>query len=561
MKNLKIFHRMLLTLLLAVIGTGTVAGGWLWSTHETLMTDRQDKTRNLVEAAQTLLASYHSAEQEGRLSREEAQRQATDALRRIRYGTNDYFWVNDLDARIVMHPIKPELDGKDLSDFRDPSGKRIFSEFAATARRDGAGFVPYLWSKPGHEEPVDKLSYVSLFAPWGWVVGTGIYIDDVDAIFQRTALVAAATTAATILAITLAIFVIARGITRPIRAMTTTMTALASGNLDVDVPATDRRDEIGAMASAVGVFKNNALEMRRMQSEQEQAEQRVETEKRAAMSKLATHFEASVGSVVRAVGDTSAEMRGSAEAMSSVASRTSSQSEVVAGAADRASVNVQTVATAAEQLSSSIAEISRQVSQAAQITGVAVADASRANETVAGLTDAAEKIGAVVRLISDIAAQTNLLALNATIEAARAGDAGKGFSVVASEVKALASQTTKATEEIASGIGGIQAATREAVDAIGGIGTTIGHINEIASAIAAAVEQQGAATEEIVRNAEQAARGTEDVSSTIQDVTRAAAETGDVSGRVLTAAADLARQAEMLHGEVERFITSIGQAA
>ena len=276
-----------------------------------------------------------------------------------------------------------------------------------------------------------------------------------------------------------------------------------------------------------------------------------------AQARLADNFETSVKAVVETVSSGATEMQGSAQTMASTAEETSRQATAVAAAAEQASANVQTVASAAEELSNSIQEISRQVAQSNAIARNAVDEAKKTNDKVRGLAEAANKIGEVVKLITDIASQTNLLALNATIEAARAGEAGKGFAVVASEVKSLANQTAKATEEIAGQIGAIQSATGEAVEAIQGIGSTIGQISEIATAIASAVEEQGAATREIAGNVQQAASGTREVTHNIGGVTQAAGETGESATQVLNAAGELSRQAETLRGQVEEFLREV----
>ncbi|WP_316980308.1 methyl-accepting chemotaxis protein [Shumkonia mesophila] len=351
-----------------------------------------------------------------------------------------------------------------------------------------------------------------------------------------------------------------RRLSAPIRLMTAAMGQLAEGDLEVAIPAAGRADEIGRMAKAVQVFKDNAIDKVRLEAEQAEREKQAEAEKQATMVKLAGQFEAAVGAVVDQVSSAATEMLSSSEAMSATAEETTRQASAVAAASEQASANVETVASAAEELSSSISEISRQVTQASQIAAAAVTEAEKTNVKVQGLAQAANKIGEVVALITDIAEQTNLLALNATIEAARAGDAGKGFAVVASEVKNLANQTAKATDEIGAQITGIQSATREAVAAIEEITRTISKINEVNSGVASAVEEQGAATQEIARNVEQASAGTQEVSSNIAGVSAAANETGAAAGQINRAAGELSRQSETLRAEVDKFLANVRAA-
>jgi methyl-accepting chemotaxis protein len=354
--------------------------------------------------------------------------------------------------------------------------------------------------------------------------------------------------------------IVVRWVTRPMAGLGAAMQRLADGDLTVDVPTVRRNDEIGAMTRTVQVFKDHAVKVRDLQAEQEAAKARTEAEKRAALAKMADAFQASVGAIVDAVSSTSTALQSAAATMATTAEETSRQATAVATASDEASTNVATVATATEELSSSIAEINRQVAQSAEIASKAVEESSRTNDTVKGLATAAQKIGDVVKLISDIAGQTNLLALNATIEAARAGEAGKGFAVVASEVKSLATQTARATEEIGQQIAMIQGATERSVAAIQGIGETVQRTSEIATTIASAVEQQGAATQEIARNVQQASAGTQQVSSTIGGVTRAAGETGTAAGQVKSAASQLAQQSDSLRVQVDHFLASIRAA-
>jgi len=353
---------------------------------------------------------------------------------------------------------------------------------------------------------------------------------------------------------------IGNGISKPVVSMTDAMTELAEGNLNTEISVQGRGDEIGEMAAAVQVFKDNAIRVKKMEDEAEAQAKRAEEEKRQLMNKMADDFEASVGGVVESVSSAAKQMEASATSLTSTAEETNSQSVTVAAAAEQAAANVQTVASAAEELASSISEINRQVTESSHVTNEAVVETERSHDTVQGLVDSAKQISEVVDLITDIAEQTNLLALNATIEAARAGDAGKGFAVVASEVKNLATQTARATEEIGGQIAAIQSATEQAADAIEGIGTTVRKVDEISSAIAAAVEEQGAATNEIARNVEQAASGTNEVSSNITGVTQAASETGVAASQIATSSGELSQQSETLSSEVGRFLATVRAA-
>mgnify|MGYP001161922803 CR=1 FL=1 len=354
-------------------------------------------------------------------------------------------------------------------------------------------------------------------------------------------------------------WLIARGIVRPVTGMTDAMRRLAANDMNVEIPGRERGDEIGDMAGAVQVFKENMIEAERMRAEQA-AENEAKLRRAEEMAAAIAEFERAAASIVEALSSSASEMHTSAQALSATAEQTTRQATAVAAASEQASSNVHTVAAAGEELSSSIAEIGRQVTEASHIANHAVEEAQRTDGMIQGLAETAQRIGDVVGLINDIASQTNLLALNATIEAARAGEAGKGFAVVASEVKQLANQTAKATDEIAQQVGAIQTATKGAVEAIKGVGRTINNINEIASGIAAAVEEQGAATEEIARNVQQAAAGTQEVTANITGVTQAAGETGSAATQVLGAAGELARQAELLRSQVDMFLTRVRSA-
>jgi len=525
-----------------------------------LIQQKQIELQHLGEVALGIVKEEHAAAQKGDVSAADAQKRAMARVAALRYGSNDYYWINDMHPKMVMHPIKPEMNGNDLSAYKDPNGKLLFVDFVDTVRKSGAGFVPYEWPKPGFEKPQPKLSYVVGFAPWNWVIGTGVYIDDVNAqtwASTRRSLIAAGL----ILLFTLAVSIlVARSITGPLRHMTVAMNDLASGNLAVEVPGVGRGDEVGEMAKAVEIFKGNAVARQALEAEQREAATRAASGRKADMNKMANDFEAAVGLIVEAVSSASSQLEVSAGTLTTTAERAQQLTATVAAASEEASSNVQSVASATEEMASSVNEISRQVQASARMAVDAVGQARVTNDRVSELSKAATRIGDVVELINTIAGQTNLLALNATIEAARAGEAGRGFAVVASEVKALAEQTAKATGEIGQQISGIQAATQESVNAIQAISGTIEKLSEISSTIAAAVEEQGAATQEISRNVQQASMGTQQVSANITDVQRGASETGSASSQVLSAAQSLSGDSNRLKLEVGKFLSSVRAA-
>jgi methyl-accepting chemotaxis protein len=356
-------------------------------------------------------------------------------------------------------------------------------------------------------------------------------------------------------------FLLGRGMARPLSAITAVMNRLSSGDTEVAIPGGERKDELGSMAGAVDVFRRNMIEANSLREAQEAAKQQAELDKRALQRQMADRFEADVKGVVGAVAQATQDMQRVAAQITASINGTSEQAAAAAAASEEASASVNTVAAATEELASSVAEIGRQVTHSSGVADAAVVRAAQTTEMVGSLTAASEKIGDVLRLIGAIASQTNLLALNATIEAARAGDAGRGFAVVASEVKELASQTAKATEEIAGQVAAIQSATGDCVIAIDSISDTIREISGIAVTIATAVDEQGSATREIAQSVQQAAAGTSEVSLNVTGASQAAAQSRALAGTVLVASNELNQHATALFESVDTFLASLRDAA
>jgi methyl-accepting chemotaxis protein len=557
LSNLRISFKF--TVLICAVIAGLAVAGFSAShlARQALLNDRVQALKSIVEIAVATADSLDKQVQAGKLTQDQGIAALRERLGAMKYDNGDgYIYAYTMDGTTVYLP-DPKLIGVNRIDFKLASGRLLVRELLDGALKNGASTVTYAYPKPGQTAESEKLAYTVHYRPWNLLLGTGVYLDNMEAELSGIAWSLLILFVGLGLIVALLATFIALNIARPLVYLQGQMRRLAAGDLEIVAGDTARRDELGEMARTMDVFKTNAMEVQRLRNDQQIAEARAAEQRRTDMNRLASNFESAVGEIVDTVSSASTELEASATSLTTTATRSQQLATIVAAASGEASTNVESVAAATEELTSSVNEISRQVQESARIANDAVDQARKTNDRVDELTKAAGRIGDVVELINNIAGQTNLLALNATIEAARAGDAGRGFAVVASEVKALAEQTAKATGEIGQQISGIQAATKDSVLAIKEIGDTIGQMSEIASAIAAAVEQQGAATQEISRNVQQAANGTTQVSANIADVERGASETGEASSHVLSAAQSLSRDGNRLKLEVGRFLDSV----
>ncbi len=512
--------------------------------------------RAVAESAVSIAASYADDARAGRLSEQAAQQAALNALRALRYEGQEYVWVQDLRPVVLMHPIKPALDGTNVGAMTDPNGKHLFVEFAEMVKRQGSGVVDYLWPRPGSDAPVPKSSYVVGFAPWGWVIGTGVYVDDLATVRQRFAMTLLGVAVVVGLGVSLVIWALGRGVAQPIRALTLATNRLVTGVLDGEIPGTARGDEFGALGRALAVLREGIAE--RLRLEQREAASRAAIDRRhAAMSRHTQDFGASILGVLGMLGQAADAMRGSAGSMADAATVTLARAGTTTDDAGEASRNLASVATAAEEMAANAAEIAARTHEVTAAINVAVTAADRSDAMVRELVAAAEEIGNVVELISDIAGQTNLLALNATIEAARAGDAGKGFAVVANEVKGLAAQTRRATEEVTRRIVAVRVSTQEASAAIGGVNSAIGRVRDATAEIAGAISQQSDTTRDIAQSVQFASTATARASDSMGALSEVAERSGGAGRAVLNAAEEVHGQARTLRDEVDQFLAAV----
>ena len=531
----------------------------LYSLYTTMIKDREQTLRFVVDQSASIIDDFAKRAEKGELSEDEAKKLALETVQAQRFDGQNYVFVASLDGKILMHPINTSLNGKSVSTIKDPTGATPVADLVEAAHSPEGGYVNYVWPHPDSKKVTPKLGYAKTAGDWGMVVSAGVYMDDVMTAFWQSTTNGIIVFVAVLVVIGGLGFAIEKSTTAPMHNITEALSRVAEGDTSIQTEGQDRKDEIGDLARALEVFRENRENADRLQQEQEAAN-RAQIERAEKIEERIKQFESDVESNLAVVNAALTQLRATASEMAGQSDETTSKAATVAAATEQAATNVDTVAAAAEQLAAAIDEITLQVSRSSEIAQSGADEADDASKIFAELANASDKIGEVVQLIQSIAEQTNLLALNATIEAARAGEAGKGFAVVAAEVKNLANQTTNATGDIAGHINGIQESTQSALGAIEHLSGRMKELNEVAGGIAAAVSEQDAATGEIARNVAEAAAGTKEVAHNVVGLRESAEEERQASNEVLQASDSMTDKSQVLLSQIQDFLKDIRAA-
>jgi methyl-accepting chemotaxis protein len=553
--SLASFRMRLIGLMSVMIGMVAVIGWFgVKEVERGLVLQKHAELRSQVEVAVSIINHEIARLKKGEVSDAEARRLAAEALRPIRFASQEYFFLYDMKGVNMMHPIRKELEGKDLSGLKDENGKLLIQEMIQTVQSRGSGIVEYLWKKPGNSVPTLKIGFVTGVKDFGWIVGTGMHVEDVGSIVaQSREVLAKWIVGLTALALGLA-YLAMISVNVPLAALINSVRRLAGGDLDAEIAGSNRRDEFGAIARAIGgirkLMRDRASQEREIEQE---AQARQASERKAVLGQAGERFDASVHSLAGEIRDGASSLSASARVLAEASEVTDIRAGAVSENIDGVLNEIRGVASALQQLDAGAQESRRRCDAALGIMTTAAETTGETRTTISSLSAASEDIAKVVTLIQAIAEQTNLLALNATIEAARAGDAGKGFAVVASEVKQLAQQTGQATDDISRKIAAISSATQEAVRATETISVKIDELNVIATGIAASVEQQSVASAEINRAMATATSRTEKMAQDVNDVAQSSVETRGAVRKVLEAAESFEQQAGKLREETKGF--------
>ncbi|WOS61215.1 methyl-accepting chemotaxis protein [Sinorhizobium fredii] len=597
MRRFRISARLYALVAFALLAMAAALTFGLVQAQDKLVGERKAMLSAMNENAVAVFEAYHKQEEAGTLSREEAQKRALEAIKAMRYQDSGYFWVNDMQPTMVMHPIKPELDGKDLSQNKDPNGKFLFVEFVKTVQAEGRGFVDYYWPKPGAEEPVLKYSHVAGFKPWGWVVGTGVYADDLAAMFRERAWQVGGILAAAALAILLAALAIVRSVVRPVERLKVSMQAIADEDVSSEVPEMDRADEIGQMAKVLLVLRDSVKERLELRSREDEQQDRLNAERRgneelqrstaaaqaeamdalgAALERLASgDLTAEVGRIAPEYGKLKHDFNTAVAALRDVIGAISQSTEVVHGSAgdiseaannlarrtEQQAAALEETAAALDEITSTVRHASDRAVEARDMVNETKASAAKSGgivrnaiDAMGRIEDSSSRISQIIGVIDEIAFQTNLLALNAGVEAARAGEAGRGFAVVAQEVRELAQRSAGAAKEIKGLIGtsvkevgaGVEL-VRSTGDALMEIEALVNQVNEQVASIATAAREQ--------------ATGLQEVNTAVNSMDQMTQQNAAMVEETTAASQVLAQESRELKSLLEKFRLRDGQAA
>jgi methyl-accepting chemotaxis protein len=537
----------------AIMSAGTIYA--IYQFRVAMIELRQGQVKSVVDTAASYIHGLQQKVESKEISESAAEKLALEAISSIRFEGTNYVFAYDEKGVMLASGNAKLVPGTDMSGFLAPDGRHLIQDLVKLAK-SGGGFMSYPWVRPGDTEPSQKISYATRIPGWNWMIGCGTHVSDVDVtIIKTVAWIAAGCTPAMIAFVVYALL-LGRGVTLPVRRLNGVMADIAAGQTSDHVPYAQRRDEVGEIARAVEVFRQSVIERDVLKVEEERIAE--DGQLRAArVEKVIGAFREEAAQIVGFVRTTAVDMTASAEELSQTAEATGRSMREAEELATRDAEHVGAVALATSDLSVTVNDVGRQIAASGRVTADGAALGREARKGVSALAETAERIGAVVDLIRAIADQTNLLALNATIEAARAGEAGKGFAVVANEVKQLATQTTKATEEIAGNVAAIQNATRDAVRQIGSVTQSLESIETSSTAIAHAVEEQTAMTTEISARGASVAHDTDTLVQSIAKVSGAVDETQRVAGNVTEVARELADAASALEERIHRFLAEV----
>jgi methyl-accepting chemotaxis protein len=552
----------LITVTLSVLMVA-ITGGLLFELKSTMLEDRRVKLRALIDSATNLVDAYSQMEADGTLSRDEAQQRAKFALASMSFDDGNYFFVADTDGVLVWHPTRQEQIGTNLLQAESEGTRNNYTGFLDAAKSQPylEGFFESLGRRPGSKELNSPKLYLSATDErWNWVITTGLFIDDIEALFYERAILFLGLAAAGLLFGLGLSYLVGRSVTGPMNRTVVALEELGEGRSETEVEIDHNRTEIGRLTRAFSTFRTKMKEAEELRSQQTRAQQEAEEERRRALLRFADEFEQSVGTAVTGLTEEVMKVSSASAEMSSSARASATGAAEVDTAANSTANNVQTVASAAQELTASIGEIQNQVRLVQDVVGRTQSRSQQTESRMSELAVTVEKIGSVLGLIQDIAEQTNLLALNATIEAARAGDAGKGFAVVAGEVKTLATQTTQATEDIRRQIDVLNSSTGECVNGMQDVAAAVGELLQSTGAIVTAIEEQNSATAEIGRNTDVTAQETQSITRAIGNVTASVQATESSAQSVSQVSTQMREKAEKVGLEVQNFLNRVRAA-